>query len=517
MTGNSFYITTPLYYVNASPHIGHSYTNVACDAMARYKRLKGYDVYFMTGTDEHGQKVEQAAKDACMDAKVFVDGMVSKFTDLWSKLSVSYDFFIRTTDESHKKAVMKVFEVLNEKGDIYKDMYKGWYCTPCETFWPAGSEEYAAEKVCSHCNRALEDISEENYFFRMSKYQDWLMAYIKSHNDFIMPGTRRNEVIGFLESGPLQDLCVTRPKKRLSWGIEVPFSPEHVSYVWFDALINYISGCGFITDPDKFRKFWPADFHVIGKDILRPHAVYWPIMLHALGLDMPKTVFAHGWWVVKGEKMSKSKGNIIDPLDIIARFGEDPFRYFLLKEVAFGDDGTFSEDIFIRRINDDLANDLGNLLSRTLTMIDKYFDGALPGHVKDEAADEELKRCVDKVIKDMDPMMDGLKFSDILSGIIGIVNMANKFIEKEAPWTLAKEDKQDRLATCLYNLFEILKIMALLLWPFIPSSSSKMWKQMGFKDALPSVDFDGDVRWGRSKAGHRIAKGEILFPRVTVK
>ncbi|MBU4457488.1 MAG: methionine--tRNA ligase [Candidatus Omnitrophica bacterium] len=507
---SKFYITTPLYYVNGNPHIGHSYTNIACDALSRFRRLKGDKVLFTTGTDEHGQKIKEAAAEKGMEPALFVDTVVPRFKDLWTKLNISYDDFIRTTEERHERVVKKILEALYKKGDLYEGEYSGWYCTPCESFW---TEAQLLEKNCPDCKRPVAHIKEKNFFFKLSKYQGWLIEYINSHEDFILPVIRRNEVLGFLKN-PLNDLCISRPKSRLSWGIEIPFSKDHVTYVWFDALINYITVCGYGDNPEKFKTYWPADMHMIGKDILRMHAVNWPIMLHAAGLKPPKTVFAHGWWKIGEDKMSKSKGNIVDPHEASDRFGVDAYRFFLLREVPFGMDGSFSEKALISRINSDLANDLGNLLHRTLSMIDKYFSGIVPKRRNIKTADDITRALIENA-KSLDAKisssMDKVDFSRALSAIWALINNANKFIEQKAPWKLSKEKKEDELKDMMYDLYEVLRIVSLSLWPFLPQTSDNMIDQLGLKAAKRNMK---DLSWGIAKPGTKIKKGKPLFPRI---
>ncbi|MFH1782796.1 MAG: methionine--tRNA ligase [Candidatus Omnitrophota bacterium] len=504
-----FYITTPIYYVNGNPHIGHSYTSIACDALSRYKRLKGYKVLFSTGTDEHGQKIKNASLDKKMEPKAFVDTIVPRFKALWEKLDISYDDFIRTTDERHIETVKNILETIHKKGDLYEGEYSGWYCTPCESFW---AEKELKEGNCPECNRKVEFIKEKNYFFKLLKYQDWLIDHINTHEDFILPEIRRNEILSFLKN-PLNDLCISRPKSRLSWGITMPFSEDHVTYVWFDALINYISVCGYLKDPKNFKTFWPADIHMIGKDILRPHTVYWPIMLHAAGIDMPKTVFAHGWWKIGEDKMSKSRGNIVNPIDMVDKYGVDAYRFFLLREVPFGIDGSFSEVALITRVNNDLANDLGNLLNRTLSMMEKYFSGVLPER-RDYKTSCEITRSLIETTKALDEKIDNamnkIDFNSTFNSIWELINKANKFIEDKAPWKLKKEERIDELKDMMYDLYEVLRITAISVSSFMPNISSEMMKQLGIKED----HLTKDMTWGLTKAGTKIEKGKPLFPRI---
>ncbi|MDD5005277.1 MAG: methionine--tRNA ligase [Candidatus Omnitrophica bacterium] len=477
---NKFYVTTPLYYVNASPHIGHSYTNIAADTLARFYRNRGYEVYFLTGTDEHGQKIAKVAQEQGLDTLVFADRMVAVFKDLWQKLNISYDDFIRTTEKRHEDTVRWILDFLHKNGDIYQDEYSGWYCVPCESFW---TQDQLIEKMCPDCRRSVEHISEFNYFFKLSKYQDWLIDYIKSHPDFIKPQSRYNEVLSFLEGNKLRDLCISRPKERLSWGISIPFSENHVTYVWFDALINYISAVGFSYDDKKFKKFWPADIHLMGKDILRQHAIYWPIILRALGIEPPKMIFAHGWWLTssKGDKqkMSKSKGNIVNPLDIIKEYGVDTYRYFLLREVPFGLDGTFQEEALKKRFNFDLANDLGNLVYRTLTMAEKYFSGEIPQNIdKSLILANPIMKMMEGLAGRIDKAMLSVDFSSALAEIWLLINAANKYIEETKPWQLSKGKKTKELEEFIFILIEVLKKVACEISPFMPDTASKIEGQI---------------------------------------
>lgn len=453
MNTENFYVTTPIYYVNDKPHIGHAYTTVLADVLARYHRSLGDETFFLTGTDEHGQKVEKAAAARHLDPKAHCDEMVLRFQSLWERLGITNDRYIRTTEEFHKRVVRQILQELFDRGEIYKAEYTGWYCVGCERFF---TEKDLVDGKCPDCGREVSAIVESNYFFRMSSYREWLIEYIETHPDFIQPSFRANETLGFLRKG-LGDLCISRPKSRLSWGIELPFDPDYVCYVWFDALINYISGVGYLQDDAMFEKWWPASYHLIGKDILTTHSVYWPTMLKAIGLPMPKTIFAHGWWLTGSTKMSKSLGNVINPMDMVDRCGVDAFRYFLMAEMSPGNDANFTEESFVARYNSDLANDLGNLLSRVLKMTLRSTDGVIPPPGAPTADEEELNSEVSAAIDAMETSLAALKFDQGIAAAMNAVRAGNRYMEKTAPWTLAKKGETERLNTVLYTAANALR------------------------------------------------------------
>ena len=514
----TFYITTPIYYPSGNMTVGHTYTTVAADTMTRFKKLQGYDTYFLTGTDEHGQKIEKKATEAGVTPIEYVDRIVAETKELWKLMDIQYDDFIRTTEERHMKIVQKIFRQFYEQGDIYKAEYEGMYCTDCESFWtPTQLVDKEGVKVCPDCGRQCQPMTEESYFFRMSKYQDWLIDYIETHPDFIQPAKRANEMLtNFLRPG-LQDLCVSRTS--VKWGVPVDFDEKHTVYVWIDALSNYITALGYSTEHDElFRKYWPADIHLVGKEIVRFHTIYWPIMLHALGLPLPKQVFGHGWLLFGNDKMSKSKGNVVYPEPIVARYGVDPLRYYLMREMPFGADGNYTNESFLIRMNADLANDLGNLVSRTVAMIEKYFDGVLPAWTDavDPELDLPLKEHCAALPALVDEQMNKLQFSQALAEIWKVIGECNKYIDLTQPWVLGKDpEKKDRLANVMLTLAECVRFAAVLIGPVMPSTPARIFSQLGIEDEnLKS--WDSLKTFGLLPAGTKVRKGDALFPRIDV-
>lgn len=514
---NTFYITTPIYYPSANLHIGHALTTVMADTMTRYKKMQGYDTYFLTGSDEHGLKIERSAKAEGKEPKEYVDKIVAGFKQLWEKLLISNNDFIRTTDERHQQVVQDIFRKIYAQGDIYLSTYEGWYCTPCEAFFT--ERQVGEEKVCPDCGRPVELIKEESYFFKMSKYAERLLQHIEDNPDFIQPVSRRNEMINFIKSG-LEDLCISRTT--FTWGILVPINPKHVIYVWFDALTNYISALGYGTEQEQlFQKYWPADIHLVGKDIVRFHTVIWPTILMAAELPLPKQVFGHGWLLLDSGKMSKSKGNVVDPLMLIDKYGVDAIRYFLLREIPLGMDGYYSEDNLIQRINTDLANDFGNLVSRTVAMIEKYCAGQVPAPEVEGPFDQELRTLATSVPQEAAGYYDKMDFANALNSIWHLINRANKYIDETMPWILAKDPSQKgRLDTVLYNLLETIRIVTVMITPAMPALPEKVWAQLGVKTTAEQAGAEtqwAETQWGGTQVGQIVRKGESLFPRIDLK
>jgi len=510
----NYYITTPIYYPSDNLHIGHAYTTVAADCTARFKRMQGYNVYYLTGTDEHGQKIERVAHEKGMDTRAYVDGIVKNIRVLWEKLLITNDDFIRTTEPRHRKTVQDIFQKIYDQGDIYKSVYEGWYCTPCEAFW---TERQINDGQCPDCQRPVELMKEESYFFAMSKYQDRLLKHIEEHPEFIQPELRRNEMVNFIKGG-LEDLCVSRTT--FKWGIPVPFEEGHVVYVWFDALTNYLTGIGYGVDQAKFDTFWPCDVHLVGKDIVRFHTVIWPIILMAAELPLPKQGFGHGWLMLEGGKMSKSKGNVVDPIILIDKYGVDAVRYYLLKELTYGMDGYYSEEMMVSRLNAELANDLGNLISRTAAMAERYFDGIIPAPVQMEDIDADLKKKASEAVAECERQLDRLDYSLALTALWRLVSRANKYIDETAPWILAKSEDEisrGRLAAVIYNLTEAIRIISIALAPFMPTLPVRINQQFAFFTDPRQLNWDDARQWGLTAPGSRVNKKDSLFPRVDTR
>ena len=509
MTKPTYYITTPIYYPSDKLHIGHAYCTTIADTLARFHRAKGEDVFFLTGSDEHGLKIQRKAQEKGITPIEYVDAIIANFKQLWNELNISNNDFIRTSEERHHKVVQDVLTKIFEQGDIYKKNYEGLYCVPCESYW---LERQLVDGKCPDCGRPVEKMQEESYFFKLSKYQEWWLQFIEENPNFIQPASRRNEMINFVKQG-LEDLCITRTT--FDWGIPVPFDKKHVVYVWFDALLNYLTGIKYGTDEAMFNKFWPASLHLVGKEIVRFHTIIWPIMLKAMGVELPQKVYGHGWLVIDGDKMSKSKGNVIDPLALIDEFGADAIRYFLLREIVFGNDGNFSRDALITRINSDLANDLGNLLHRTVSMIEKYHGGVVTNTGVIEAVDEDLMALVKTTAENFEKDMDAMEINSAIKGVWALISRANKYIDETAPWILAKDEaKAARLQTVMYNLAETLRVVAILVAPFIPSTSPKIYTQLGLE--VPAEFLLADAEFGKIADGTKVQKGEPLYPRIEI-
>ncbi|MDE6474980.1 MAG: methionine--tRNA ligase [Clostridia bacterium] len=513
MEKKKFYITTPIYYPSGKWHIGTCYTTIICDALARYKRMQGYDVFYLTGTDEHGQKIQKVAASHGVEVKKYIDGVVDELKKLWDLLDISYDKFIRTTDEYHEKAVQKIFQKLYDKGDIYKSAYEGWYCTPCEAFW---TKTQLVDGKCPDCGREVELTKEESYFFKLSKYQDKIQKLIEDDKEFLQPITRQNEMLNnFIKPG-LQDLCVSRTS--FDWGVKVPFDPKHVVYVWIDALTNYITALGYGgEDEELFKKYWPADVHMMGKEIIRFHSIIWPAILMALDLPLPKKVYGHGWLMFNNDKMSKSKGNIVDPFILCERYGVDALRYYMLKEVPFGQDGNFTNEIFLKLRNSDLANDLGNLVSRVTAMVSQYFDGVIPAPTDCNDIDKDLIALAEKMYPTVTAYMDEMRAPEALETIFKVIQRANKYIDECTPWILAKSDEgRERLKTVLFNLCETIRMTSVILQPFLTQTPAKIFEKLGIKEGMGLTDFDSIVKFGAKIDGLKVDKGEQLFQRIDI-
>lgn len=513
MDKKSFYITTPIYYPSAKLHIGHAYCTTIADSVARFHRLADEDVFFLTGSDEHGQKIQQKAEEQGITPIEYVNPIVAGFQNLWKLLNISNDDFIRTTEKRHEKVVQEVFRRIYAKGDIYKGAYTGLYCTPCESYWT--EHQLDENGCCPDCHRPVQEVSEEAYFFKISKYADRLLKYIEENPDFIQPVSRRNEMINFINQG-MEDLCISRTS--FDWGIPVPIDDKHVIYVWFDALTNYLTPIGYLDDPEKFQKFWPANVHLVGKEIVRFHSIIWPCILMALDLPLPKQVFGHGWLVVDGTKMSKSIGNVVDPIGLIEEFGADAIRYFLLREINLGQDGNFSRDALIQRINSDLANDLGNLLHRTLNMVGKFQQGVVLAPEGRSEIDASLIEDAMTTVKTFADDMNNMKISHAIKAVWAFISCANKYIDETAPWVLARdESKKQELANTMYNLVESLRVISGLIYPYMPTTAGKLWQQLNLPGTIEELRLADIERWGGTPANMHIGQAQQLFPRIEVE